>query len=368
MTGVTIDTAKRADNADLLRLLEEMPMPGFIRIAYQRAPDFFDALGVEGRSSQVVVGRDANGDRVIGMGTRSIKPAYVNGEVDDIGYLSGLRLKPEYRRGIHLARGYKKLRELHADGQARLYLSTMLNDNSVAQRLTEHRARLPAYHDIGQLHHMAIAPGRLSPERAAARFAIRAARQEDLPQVVDFLNSEGPKRQFFPAYTVEDLTSADGLLRGLEPSDILIAWDGGRIAGVVAAWNQKAYRQSVVNGFAPWFRLCRPLYNAGAAVARLPRIPPAGSMLNYACLSLVCIRNDDRAAFAALLAEVLRRMRGRHDFLIAGMHQRDPLLPELRKLRHLSYLSRLYVVCWRDGEDAFSNLDERPPYVETGSL
>jgi hypothetical protein len=53
---------------------------------------------------------------------------------------------------------------------------------------------------------------------------------------------------------------------------------------------------------------------------------------------------------------------------MTGCHERDPLLPALRRYRHFSYFSRLYVVCWPDGENDFRKLNGRVPYVELGSL
>jgi len=54
---------------------------------------------------------------------------------------------------------------------------------------------------------------------------------------------------------------------------------------------------------------------------------------------------------------------------MAGLHERDPLLPVLRQYRHFPYASRLYVVCWEDGEEDFGNLDDwRVPYLELGAL
>ena len=55
-------------------------------------------------------------------------------------------------------------------------------------------------------------------------------------------------------------------------------------------------------------------------------------------------------------------------FFMAGLHERDPLLPVLRQWRALSYTSRLYVVHWPDGRAVFEQLDQRPPYLELGSL
>lgn len=369
MTRVDMGVAGEADHQELLRLMADMPMPGFVRVAYRREPDFFRALCVEGVQHQVVVGRDSRTGRVIAMGVRSIKPVYVNGRPANAGYLSGLRLREEYRGGIHVVRGYRKLRELHGDGRARLYLTTMVNANRAARRLTAGRAGLPAYHDIGQLHSLAVAPGQRAPRAPRVRgLVVEPAAPGDLPDVVAFLNEEGPRRQFFPAYAVSDFSPEGGLLRGLAPGDILVARIDARIAGVLAVWDQRAFRRSVVTGYAPWLARGRLLYNGWAALSGLPRLPAAGTTLDGAYLALACVRGDDPRVFAGLLERALRKARGVCSFLVAGMHESDPLLPVLRCLRHIDYPSRLYVACWEDGEEDFRSLDGRVPYVEVGSL
>jgi hypothetical protein len=368
MSRIEIEVATEADNEELLRLMAEVPMPGSVRVAYCRDPNFFDALRVEGRTSQVIVGRDARSGRLAGMGSRSIKPMYVNGVPTNVGYLSSLRVVEEYRRTPNLARGYEKLRELHEDGAARIYLSTILSGNRLAQRLTTARGRLPAYHDIGEFRSLAISLRQRIRATTNGRLEIRPAAGDDAPALAALLNAEGRHRQFFPAYSEDDFFCHDGLLAGLAPEDVLIAFSAGRPVGLVAGWDQKTFRRSVVTGYAPWLRGVRLLYNLYSCAAGLPALPPVSAVLNYCYLALVCICGDDREVFAALLERLARSKRESCSFLMAGMHERDPLLPVLTRLRHWVYPSRLYVVCWADGEPFFARLDNRPPYLELGSL
>lgn len=367
MSRITLELAQEKDSGELLSLMANVSMPGSVRVAYRRDPDFFRALQVEGRASQTIVGRDAYNGKIAGMGTRSIKPAYVNGQLTNIGYLSGLRVSESYRGSIHLARGYEMLRSLHGDGQAVLYLSTMLNDNAVARKLTKSRARLPAYHDIGQFRTMAISLNCPVPARNRT-VDIRSAAAGDSGIVTEFLNEHGKRRQFFPAYSEDDFFTDKGLLLGMLPRDILLAFRGQRLDGVVAAWDQKSFRRSVVTGYSRWVDLARPLYNVWAKLSRLPALPPPGSVLDYCHLALPCVRDDAEDVFLALLRELILRNRNRYSFMVAGMHESDPLFPTLSRFRHFDYLSRLYVVCWPDGEDLFASLNGRVPYVELGSL
>jgi hypothetical protein len=70
-----------------------------------------------------------------------------------------------------------------------------------------------------------------------------------------------------------------------------------------------------------------------------------------------------------LLDEIIRARRRRHSFFLAGLHERDPLLPELLSRPHVSLNSRLYVVDWERDSHAMENLDcRRIPYLELGAL
>ena len=77
----------------------------------------------------------------------------------------------------------------------------------------------------------------------------------------------------------------------------------------------------------------------------------------------------DREVFAALLKTLLARSSTRHgDYLLLGLHETDALLRLVTKRGTTSYITRLYHVCWEDGEELRSRLDGRPSYLELGCL
>jgi hypothetical protein len=54
--------------------------------------------------------------------------------------------------------------------------------------------------------------------------------------------------------------------------------------------------------------------------------------------------------------------------VLIGLHEADPLLAVLRPYRATWYTTRLFLVCWPDGDAQRLALDGRPPYLELGSL
>jgi hypothetical protein len=356
-----VGTAVAEDDAALRRLSDELPSGGAVRLKLVREPSFFDALEVEGADS--VVAKATAGDRIVGSGVMSFRSAFLNGAPEPIriGYLGGMRLLPDFRGGRVLLRGYRLLDR--SRGGARLSLTTILEDNRAARSLLESgRAGLPSYRPLGVYHTLTWRIGR--HPWGSPPVEVRAAADGDVEAIVDFLSEVGPRRQFFPAFTAADLRSPTGLLRGLAATDILVARDGREIIGTLAVWDQGAFRRWVVDGYSPALAVARPIVNAYARLTGRPTLPPAGHALDYRFLSLLCVRGDRRDILYALLARAFAGS----GLLCLGLHERDPLLPLVRRGRPHDLRSVLYGVHWADGEADFSSLDDRVPHVEVGSL
>src|SRR5436305_9094059 len=135
MSQFRCEVATADDDAELRQVLAATPMPGLISVSYRREPSYFGAAVVSGGFHQVLAVRDAAADRIAGFVSRAIRPMFVNGRPEPIGYLSALRALPEYRNRGLLARGVFHLRRLHADGRAKLYLATIAEGNETAIRI-----------------------------------------------------------------------------------------------------------------------------------------------------------------------------------------------------------------------------------------
>jgi hypothetical protein len=140
------------------------------------------------------------------------------------------------------------------------------------------------------------------------------------------------------------------------------------VVGTLAAWDQHAFRQTVVQGYGPPLGWLRPVYNAWARLADRPRLPKPGAAIRYRVAALPLVVDDDPAVFDALLDALLARGGGDADYLLIGLHEADPLMRALRRRWATWYVTRLFLVCWDDGEELRQTLDGRPPYLELGSL
>jgi hypothetical protein len=372
MSRFRFSLATATDDAALCQLLAATPMEGAVSLAFARQPSYFVAAAVDGRQVQVGVVRDGESDCIVGMGSRAISLRFLDGKPTQIGYLSGLRLMPEFRsRSGLLARGYRFLRELHEDGAARFYLTTVASDNPVRRVLTSARAGLPIYDPRGQYHTLAISPAALRRNGATHSNAIeiRWAEEGDRDAIIAFLNSCGPSRQFFPVYEPEDLFSGRGLLQGLRPADLLLAIRGKEIVGTLSCWDQCGFKQIVIQGYHWWLARLRPIYNTWATMRRRPVLPPAGSTLKVRIGAIPVVRNDDPFVFRSLLETLLREMARRDErLLLMGFHSADPLFGVARKLAGNDYVTTLFLVYWPEDRPDICELNRRVPYLELGSL
>jgi len=369
MAQFRLELASREDDADLRRILRENSMGGSISLTLRKEPSFFDDLSVEGNFNQVVAAREVESRRVVGFGVRSIKPAFVNGEKVDIGYLGCLRLDKQFRGTTLVPRGYKLFSELHKDSRVPFYLTTIVDDNQYAKQiLTSNRMGMPNYNDFGAYHTYVIPVKR--KKSSDSKKNIVQANEGNIEDIIRFVNQEGRKKQFYPAYSEKDLTDATGLLRGLNIEDILLHFDGADIDGIMASWNQSSFRQTVVEGYSGILKYARPIINlVGRVKGNLPYLPQEGQQINYNCVALIVTKDNDPKVFDELITSTRNRLNeSQTPLLMLGLHSQDSLQPVAQKHSVMRFPTRLYIVTWQDGEDSFKQLDVRVPYLELGSL
>lgn len=359
MNDVAFALATDADDAGIRHLLAANPMPGRIRIRYEREPHYFDGCATMGKT-QVLVAR-AEG-KVVGVACRAVRRMYINGEPADVGYLGQLRVDPEFRGRWLVLRGFRKLHELHREAPPRGYVTTIIEGNDEAEGVLVRLARgpMPRYRKLDRLVTLALSTA------AARPAAFKAA--APLAEIVRFLNHHGRSRNFFPVYDERSFT--DGTTRGFDPRDFIVVERNGAIAGVAGLWDQSAYKQSIVDAYDPLTRAARPLYNTAARLMRRATLPKPGSMLRTAYGSFFCVANDDPGVAVELIQNLLTAARARNlDHLLLGFAESDPLLVTARAFRHVAYPAGIYTVAWDDDDSDFHDqLDDRPRYLELAAL
>jgi hypothetical protein len=358
----SFELARPEDGLELLEILETQAFSGNVSLLYTRRPDAYASFMREGEDVEIVVCRDRASGRIAGMGVSADRVLFVNGAPRRVGYLFGLRARPEYvlRTGV-LHRGYARLRELRPSIPD-LFLTSILEENEYARRLLEkRRSFMPEYRPLARytVYAFAAKPGRRSGK------AVRRAGARDAPRLTGFLRQEGAAQQFFP------FISADSFDRppfsGLTAEDFMIKEINGEITAAAALWDQSRYKQYIVRGYGGLMRAIRPLSFLFPLLG-VPALPPAGSGLRAMFFSLACARENDPASLDELFEGCLRAAPTR-SVMIAGAADGHPFASVFASRRHIGYRSRIYSVVWPDmGEPVGPAQGSAPMYFECGLL
>lgn len=370
-SGVRFGLAGPSDDAGLRALLRAMPMGTGIRVTFEREPSYFAAARLQGEV-QVPVARDASG-RVVGMGLRAFSPGWRGGRPAEVGYLGDLRLTPELRGGTLLARGYRFLRELHADRRAAVYATMLVADNALAlSTIAAGRAGLPVYRDLGRYLSPSLILGPRPAPLSVPGVRIERGSLSRLSDIVAALNAFGREREFAPRHEAADFLPG-GRWTGLAPEDFFLALSGPLVVGTLARWDQGAFRQTRVHGYAPAIeagrRLARPF-------ARLPlparlrlagRLPVPGALVPHLYAAFPSAESPEvlRLLIDALRADAAG---GPHLYAVLGLSERDPLAAALSGVPQVPFAGRLFAVHYSEGRAAADEAAERVPYLEAGAL
>jgi hypothetical protein len=371
--GVRYELATPADDGEIRRLLRENPMPGRIAISLEREPDASLAAAVEGDLHHTIVARDTSSGRLIAMGSVSVRDRYIDGQPTRVGYLGQLRLDRSVRpRASIVVGGYRLFRELHASLGVTLYLTSIASDNVPARRLLERGLPgMPTYRPRDTFVTSLFPPQGWPRPRGDVK--VNEAGIDRVGDMLACLERNGRRFQFAPVWREADLAGR------IESGEIqpIVATRGGRVVGCLAEWDQSAYKQAVVRGYAPRLARWRRIVNVAGSLLGVPHLPPIGTPLNLAQLSHIAVDDDDPAVFAALLRYACLpsdRALGYETttYNVLGLSERHPLSAAIpHRMRRHAYRTNLYAVYWPDdpaGRAAADALDRRPANPEVALL
>jgi hypothetical protein len=333
--------ATQADEVEIRRLLRGNPMPGRIALTFEREPDYFADADLPGTDKQTVIASENN--RVVCAGSCAIRERFINGAPRRVGYLGGLRLDARATgRFDILRRGYEFFRELQSGAPADYYFTSIAADNAPARKFLERgMPRMPAYEFVGEFVTALLPAGGQSPNSAASESGTPESNE-----LLDCLNNHGRHYQFAECWSSQELAALSKL--GLQMEDFYCVRAGGRITASAALWDQRAFKQTVIRGYAPWLAMARPAVNVAARILGTPRLPPAGSTLAHAFVSHLAVDREESGPLVALIVR-LRKIAARRgiEFLTLGFAANDSRLGTLRRnFRCREYRSRIYVVRW----------------------
>ncbi|HVI87299.1 MAG TPA: hypothetical protein VM659_03300 [Dongiaceae bacterium] len=340
-------------------------MDGWVSVSLEREPSYFAKL-TGGEEHQAIIARDTASGEAVGMCGRTVRPAYIDGQVRPLGYIGELRIAAGYRHRYQIIRqGFDILRrDLHRPDQTPFYLTAVIEDNTAARRLLE--ANLPgkpSYRSISGCTTSVI-----RTRRGTVDAAMRA-KPDDIPAIAQCLARNHARYQFAPVWQEDDIRNS-AITGGPGISDFLVHRVGSKITGCIALWDQAPVRQAVIRGYRAPISWLRPAINLGGPLMGLPRLPHVGEALRQVYLSFTAVDDDNPEVFRVLVCAALRAARQRDfDLATISLAAKNDLLPILGgSFPGRDYHSQLYLVHWPDGQDAVAALGEKVIYVEAGLL
>lgn len=359
--------AKPEDGQAILEILEEPDFEGDLSIIYTRRPNPVLSLKAEGDEVLVMLCKSKKNDELIGFGCCTIRQHYVKGQLCSVGYLSGLRVKKEYRMmPFLLVDAYQELIEWIKSRDIQWVYTTVLDDNPRVQKMFEKkRKRFPSYIPIGgyTVHCSTVQLGKPSNRD----YDIRPALEGDIQEILSFLEKQGRTRNLLPRLTREDLMGSTSLNMHYSNYRIAVRTNGGDIIALTYVWHQEEHKQHILhkyNGIYSALKCFSPLL----PYIGYPRLPKEGSLLNYYTLSFYGYQVGEHRAMECLIRHIARERRN-CDYFLMGMMSDDPLNDILSKFAKITYTSKVYFVDYtksQESEERLSSLDD--VYVECGLL
>ena len=354
--------ADRDDEAAIRALLRKNELGGWVRLSLERNSRSFGSGFGPSLSQAFIIARDPATGEAVGICERSVRKAFIDGEVQRLPYLNSLRVARHHRNRIRVLKGgFKAVRTLLTDPADLPYaLTSVTSGNDAARRvLCAGLPGMPTYHPCGELSTFAL--------RTAVRVVpsnIERANASDIPAIAVLLQRVYHRHDYAPQWSAADLEHLISR-HGLRVDDILIVRHGPGVKACLAVWDQSAAKQTVVRGYAPGLAGIRPLLNLISPLTGLPRFPAVGQPLRQAYLSHVAVEDQDGDTFRALLSAglTLARQRG-FDVALTGFASAHPFCAVVRQRGALNYRSDLYLVHWGDGALPRGNAADRPPHPE----
>lgn len=345
--GYFFRMAEKRDDQSVLRLLADNPAMGAdVPITLDCSPSFFESTRPLGADAGTIVAESDDG-RIVGLGALTARNAYIDGVPRSLGYLGGLRIDPEFRKTRMLWDGYRFLGEIVADSGFDALFTTIMAGNSSATRILESgRFGLPVYAPTGTYATRIFPALPTRPVESSRDLAFSRATRDEMPEILDFLNANGKKKNFFPVLSSKDFDDG-GMFSDLAPEDFIVARDRAAIAGTLALWDQSKTRRYVAAAPSPAAK--------------------SGEPLDIRFASLVSVRENDPLILREIVsAGIAAAAETGADFVVVGSDKRDAFPDMPWAAPPIILDSNVYSVSWNGAEPDFDT--SRLFHLDPGTL
>ena len=347
--------ASASDGKEILRVLESSAAKGSIELIYTRRPDAYESYIKDAKDARIFVSKD--GDRVIGTCAELIRDVYIGGEICRAAYICGLKKDADYNGGVGFgARFIKGLQQDDVD----FYDCSVVAENTEARRMFEKSRLLLEMNRISGYKTYIVSP-KIRIKVPKHNLTFRRATENDRTKLIDFLNSEGKKKDMFPVIKTLDE------FYNLSIEDFYLLLDGESIVAAAALWNQTEYKQYVVKRYGRLMKLAH-VFNPLLSAFRYIRLPKENEPLEFPMLAFFLCKNNDADNYRIFLSEIKQEISKNYGMFVIGLHDSHFARPIMDKLPSVSFETKLYEIRFPWSEQAYKSPDPQKVFLECGLL
>jgi hypothetical protein len=245
-------------NSEILNYFDQEPMSGkSLQLRYTRSPDFFKYLSFQANDYFVFARRNAK-QKIDCLGTLHLRPGYINGKVESVGYLGDLRITPtkenvkEWR--FFLSHLVNKASEVDEFKGTRHFVMAIIDDNYLAQRALIRSTKNSFTCEPIAKYEMVNILGR-KPWRFGLKsknnLVTRLATASDVSSLEMFLERESKKIPFGYVFKNGELSRRLKAWPGLSVRSFVIVEKENTILGCAALWSPSPFKKIIVEKL-PW--------------------------------------------------------------------------------------------------------------------
>jgi len=308
-------------------------MAGNISLSMGIDPDCFVNAGIQNQEIELFVCRQNNS--VIGLFSVGKRTIFYNGKPKLIRYFSDLRIHPDFQNSLLLIKMTRFIKRNIIDKNEFVY-TIVFSENKVMTDMIAKvdragidneplikRASLPSYSLCGvYCSYMISLKNRR--KRKKTKLLIRKAQKIDIEAMQFFFNREAHKKQWYPSYDFSLLQN--NYYHGLGISDFYLAFKEDQIVGITGIWDQRRFKQTIVNSYTRPLKLVRPFINIMAKITKGFNLPETGKILNYFTVHTILTKGNNQEIFKDIIEEIYKdNYQSEFSYFLCGFDKNDAL-------------------------------------------
>ena len=336
--GIHYSRVRPEERAAVREALRKNPMDSWVITSLDRDP-FAD----EGPGRFVPMrARDANGE-LAGLYSCALTHLHLGGQRVEACYLGGLRLCGKYRGRVGILKGgFESIPFLVPEiRSAALSFTSIASENVRARRVLEAGlAGMPRYLFLGDMETFAV-----SVRRGRSFGLLERALDSDIAELAAFYNKTSGRFDLSPV--LEEKWLSGPSLSGFPMiRNFLVHRKNGRIKACLALWDQREYRQIIVQGYRSPLDILRPFCSFCCRLTRRPSLPVPGSRLEQVFIAFRATDPSIAYLERAFIQEALAAASHMGaDSVLLGISPSSQNRDDLRqKLKPFVYATRIYSV------------------------